>query len=323
MRLGEIKQILDKVLNEDKNIILINEPLNGGYTYRIAKYGSIIESLEILSKLAWNQLDYTPIQVIRDNYHIDQQEVQITQDEFNQLNSYISSLNEKIPLFMSILDTMVEKQDEQIINIKLTNKINKLDDLTKINTRLDDILKRYNADGQFEFKGFDKGTNWYVILATGVLSYRFLIAGLDIAQKYFDTRKSYFESEKAKLDLKAALDKEEITDEDLKGYKERRLSSLIKGEVESAIEKIGVGTNSKNELTLKIIQATTKLIKELDEEGTEFHLSLNPPEYAEEYMGSLTIDYSKMPVLNNGEKDEKLKQISQKEVYIKEIIDES
>ena len=197
---------------------------------------------------------------------------------------------------------------EQTINIKLSESIHDLDGLTRANERLSKILDLYNVDGQFDFKGFDRGSEWYVIAAAGVLSYRFLIAGLDIAQKYFETRKSYFESEQAKLDLQAALDKDDVTKTEMENYQKKRMEVLIKDEVAKAVKEIGIGSNNNNELTTKIIKATTKLIKELDEEGAEFHLSLNPPEYANEYMGTVTIDYSKMPVLKE-KKQEEAKQI--------------
>ena len=55
-------------------------------------------------------------------------------------------------------------------------------------------------------------------------------------------------------------------------------------------------TNGKTreELEFQLINATKDLVKELGE-GTEFHLSLNPPPYAKEEGGMLKIDYSKMP----------------------------
>ncbi len=323
MRLGETRNILWGVLTEDNKILLEHEPIFGGQAQIVKNYGPVMVALELMSELSWNKTDYAPIEAIRNEYNVQLEEVQLPQDKFNKLNAYISSLNATLPVYVSILETMVKDQDQHTINIKLPESIKKLDDLTATNKRLSKILELYNADGQFEFKGFDKGTDWYVIVATGVLSYRFFIAGLDIAQKYFDTRKSYFESESAKLDLRAALNKEDVTDTDLDNYKNRKMSILIGDEVKKAIEKIGIGSNNKNELTTKIIKATESLIKELDEEGTEFHLSLNPPEYVSEYMGSLIIDYSKIPVLNNGKKDEKVKQIDQAKGVTKEETDEN
>ena len=46
----------------------------------------------------------------------------------------------------------------------------------------------------------------------------------------------------------------------------------------------------------KLVKATTKLVEILGE-GTEFHLSLNPPEYVSEQAGQLVIDYKKIEAL--------------------------
>lgn len=53
---------------------------------------------------------------------------------------------------------------------------------------------------------------------------------------------------------------------------------------------------TSDSLQTKLVNATTQLIKELGE-GTEFHLSLNPPAYAKEQAGQLVIDYKKMETL--------------------------
>jgi hypothetical protein len=42
-----------------------------------------------------------------------------------------------------------------------------------------------------------------------------------------------------------------------------------------------------------LVIATKKLVEALGD-GAEFHLSLNPPEYAKEQSGQLTIDYTKI-----------------------------
>jgi len=307
MRLGEIRNILWEVLEENNKITIEHEPIYDGQAYRVKDYRKLMLALNVLAEQSWNDVNYKEIESIKEEYGMEDDIIELPKDKFNQLNSYVSSLNSKLPFYVSILETMVDEQEKHAINIKLSESIKDIGGLTEANKRLNKILNLYNADGQFDFKGFDSGTSWYVVVATGVLSYRFFIAGLDIAQKYFDMKKSYFESGKAKLDLQAASEKETIDKADLESYQKRRLQLLIEDEVKKSIEKIGIGTNDKNELTIKIIKATGQLVKELDEEGTEFHLSLDPPEYASEYMGSLVIDYSKIPTLNG--KKEEIKQI--------------
>jgi hypothetical protein len=52
-----------------------------------------------------------------------------------------------MPLYYSILETMVSKQDETMINIKLPNmKIESLSDLNDFNKRVDKILKSFSID---------------------------------------------------------------------------------------------------------------------------------------------------------------------------------
>ena len=84
----------------------------------------------------------------------------MTQEQYSQLKSYVAAVNEKLPFYIAILETMVEDQDEKTINVKLSGKEDSLDDLSKTNKRLGQIFTLYNVDGQFEFKGFDKGSEW-------------------------------------------------------------------------------------------------------------------------------------------------------------------
>lgn len=81
------------------------------------------------------------------------------------------------------------------------------------------------------------------------------------------------------------------------------LSKKAYGVVDEIKETKGESRESAHN---KLLMATKELIKELGD-GVEFHLSLNPPEYAEETAGSLTIDYKKMPAI---ETKKELKQIA-------------
>lgn len=295
MRLGETKQILDRVISQNSTIELKKEAQYGGQAQRIDNYADIISALEVVSGQKWSGFEESTLDMFQET-HPKVKSTVLPQDEFNKLQSMINAANQKLPIFYSILETMVEPQNEQTINIKLPSEIRSLDDLSKENKKIQDVLKLYNVDGQFDFQQFDRGTDWYVVVAAGVLSYKFLIAGLDIAQKYFETRKAYSESKTAELDYRAAVEKDDVTKQEIKEFTDRKLKLLIEDEVKRAIEKIGIGTNDKNELCVKLVKATTALIKELDE-GTEFHLSLNPPTYADEIEGRITIDYTQIKPL--------------------------
>lgn len=315
MRLGEQKNIIDRVINDDNQIVIDHSPLYGGQAQKISNFGEVLDALEILSELEWNTQDYSQVEALIEKYG-KTRAAQIESAEFNSLNSYISTLNQELPFYYSILETMVGEQDEKTINIKLpTRGVSSLKELATLNNRLDKILKQFNVDGQFEFHGFDRGSDWYVVVATGVLSPAFLLACLEIAKAFFETREAYYNSEKARLDYKASLKKgEQESEDDFKDYTEKRKELELENSVHKAVDQMGTGSSGKSpeELKTQLIKATTELVKEL-EKGTEFHLSLNPPSYAEDHNSGYSIDYQKVrditrteedtPALESGEKE--------------------
>lgn len=309
MRLGEIKANLEKVLNDDNKIFVNAEAIFGGQAFVVKNFWDIAKALEILFDQKWNEADPIAVKKIIGE-HENGTEVQLPAAEFNQLNAYINSLNTKINIYYSILDTMVEDQEEQIINIKLPeNKAYSLNDLAELNKRLDKMLKKFSVDGQFEFKGFDKGSEWYEIYTNGFLSYTFIIGCLKIAREYLETKTTYYNSEMARLDYEASLKKaDEFTQKGFEEYMNRRLELKIEKGIKNMIEKIGkTNGHAGPELQTKLISATKDLIKEIGG-GVEFHLSLNPPEYVRDQGGSLEIDYKSIRELNVLE-DRKPKQL--------------
>lgn len=297
MRLGEIKQNIDKVLIANKTIQLKSDAVYGGQAYKINNYSDVIIVLEHVASLSWSGVNIDAIDEIITQYPKNNI-VELPQSQFNKLTSFINTVNQKIPLYYSILETMVEKQDELTINIKLPEKIKNLNDINIANKRLEDVLKLYNIDGQFEFVGFDKGSEWYVLVAKGVLSYQFIVSCLKIAQEYLKTKAEYFKSEEARISYEASLKEDEKnSDSGFEKYKESWLKLFTEKEIEKVIDKINKKNgHTKEELQVKLVNATTKLVKELGE-GTEFHLSLNPPEYVSEQAGQIVIDYKKIEAL--------------------------
>lgn len=314
MRLGEIKQILDNIIDENNNIIVENESIFSGQAYIIDDYINLVEALNILSEQEWNDYDFSSISSIIKRHPPRRTRQQLTQEEYEQLSSYISLVNQKLPYFYSILESVVEDQDEKVINIKLPDKIDTLSKLSEANKRLEKIFKIFSIDGQFELEGFDKGTEWYVMCTMGYLSYLAMIKGLEIAKKYFETRESYFKSKKAELDYKASLkNNSDFSSEGLEAYCNRRLELDVELEVQDASEKISETNGmTPQELQTHIIQGVKEIVKELTK-GTEFHLSLNPPEYVGGDIGSLNIDYSKVRQIR-AEEAKKLGTDKQKEL---------
>jgi hypothetical protein len=298
MRIGETKNIIKAVLNEQNKIALKQTTTYGGQAYQIANYGEIIEALNLLSEQSWNDTSYAEVEKIKNKYGVHETATIETAD-FNQLNAYINAINAKVTLYYSVLESFVEDQDEKTINIRLPEDITTLAKLSETNKRIENVLKLFNVDGQFEFLGFDKGTEWYILVAKGILSYNFILGCLKIAQEYFKTKTEYFTSEKARISYKASLkENEEFSETGFNGHKDKWLKIFVEEQVKKVISEINqTNGHSSSELQTKLVMATTALIKELDK-GTEFHLSLNPPEYAKEQGGELRIDYKQLRELN-------------------------
>lgn len=309
MRIGETKNIIKRVIDDNNMIQINNEVVYGGQAHQVNNFADLVEALDILSNQKWNDADFAPVQQIISAHERLSKQVILTVDEFNQLNSYIGTINPKIPLYYLTLDSLAEEQDEKTINIKLPPDIKSFEDLIEITKKLENTLKLFNVDGQFEFKGFDKGTEWYVVVAQGILSYNAIIACLKITQEFFKARTEYFKSEEARISYEASLrDSEKDPPKDgFEKYKEKWLKIFIENAVKKAIEDTGLNGHTKEELHTKLIKATTKLVEELGE-GTEFHLSLNPPPYVAEEGGELRIDYKKIKE-SNPKKEEEVKSL--------------
>ena len=129
-----------------------------------------------------------------------------------------------------------------------------------------------------------------------------MIACLKVAQEMMKFRAEYFKSEEARIGFEISKkNNDKLTK---KGYEKEWLKIYLDGKIQRVIEKMGE-TNGATvpELHSKLIKGTTALVKELGV-GTEFHLSLNPPEYAKEEAGRLVIDYKKIQEIRAGEKKE-------------------
>jgi hypothetical protein len=297
MRLGEIKNIIKACLNDNDQIHILNEAQYGGQAQLVQNYQEIIAALDVLHDQSWNDLDYAPIEEIKEQHDVTTNPVLLSQEEFNKVNSYVSAVNQKLPVFIGLLETMVEEQDPQIINIKLPEKIKSIEDLQKFNKRLIEIFKRFNLAGEFEFKGLDKGTSWYEILITAPLLYAYFIACLKLASSVLNLKKTYYDGEIARLTYEAMKEKakeEKSKEEWVEIIMEKQIENGIDTAINEVKERNG---KTPEELKTLLVNATKELVKELGE-GTEFHLSFNPPEFAKETNGALEIDYKKMPKIN-------------------------
>lgn len=309
MRIGKQKQVLEAAIGESSQLQLTHEAIFGGQAYLVGNFDVVAPFIDSIKDSTWHDGNFETIQDIMSSHDHASPIVQLSQAEFNQLNNYLSAVNTKLPVFQEILKEFSYEQSEQVINIKLPERVDSLDDLSELSKRLSTLFKQFNIDGQVEFVGFDRGTSWIIVIAAGVATHQFILAGLDIAKRFFEAREAYFKSETARVDYEVAAKKEEgVTEEEYREFVEERLERLVKEQVKEAVEKIDFGTRNQNETITNVLGAVKKLITEIDEQGTEFHLSLNPPSFADEKNGSVTIDYSKLP-----SKDKKTKALKAKE----------
>lgn len=311
MRLGEIKQIIDKVLDDNNQIVIKHNAVYGGQAYHINNFSELVDAYDIINPLAWNDVDDTQLEPIIDKYRDISNPVLLEQAEFNTLNSYISAVNQKILYYYSVLEEMVEDQDEQAINIKLPDQIDTFDGLSSLNNRLQKTLAFFNVDGEFRFQCFDKGSDWYVVVTQGLLSSAFLISCLKIAQEILKFRTEYFKSEEARISYEVAKSTSESLN--LDKFQGDWIDKYLSEKVKAVIDEIGERNGaSEAELQTKLIKGVTTLIKEFDE-GVEFHLSLNPPNFVNKTNGSLKIDYQKVRQIRT-EEAERLKKGKTKEL---------
>ncbi|MFA6603387.1 MAG: hypothetical protein WCT10_00930 [Patescibacteria group bacterium] len=308
MRLGELRKIIKEVVSDVGVITLKSRAVYGGQASEVENFVEISTALEKFISMSWNKLPSESVAKVLEAHKTAANPVLLPQDEFSFLKSYVDQLNKTAPLFYAMLTDAVEDQAAQIINVLLPKTTANLDELTAFNTKLGATLKKFNVDGEFTFAGFDRGTNWYAILAAGTLTYQYFLGCLDGAIKYLETKKAYYESKSAELNYKAslaALEKEkEFTEKGLIKYIDNLLDLELKERIKNIINDIKELNGRANaELHTQLVIATKDLVAILGD-GAEFHLSLNPPSYATEQGGQLQIDYKKIHALNTAETPE-------------------
>lgn len=298
MRLREIKSKLEDLLVD--NQIVIQETANfSGYGHKIDDSKNLFNALELLSKQSWNSADFSPIESIISAHNARvNKTITLDQNEFSQLNSYVTTLNQKLPFFMGVIDSVIDDQSPHDINIKLSDEIKTPKQLQELVTKIEELSKISNIDkGSLEFAGFDKGSDWIILTAIGPATYALVMSGLKLAQEYFKTMKEYNNSKEAKLSYKTALaqgkTKQEFTQEGLEEFQNKLLKiQLSEGVDEIAIEMEQFNGFTENEIKTKLKKTTDCLIK-IIEDNNEVHISMNAPkEISESSTGEISIDYS-------------------------------
>lgn len=296
MRLGELKKILDNVVDDTNKIVIESKQLYGGHMYKISNYSALITALDAIKTQSWIDFSSEIVEILNLKISKNKSEVELSPTDYNSLMQFVNNINNKLPLFYGILDGIVDEQEEQIINIKLPTKEDfSLKKLSDINSRLDKLFKEINIDGEYSFKGFDIGTSWYKVLIIGALTYKFFISALKIAQEFYNAEKAFYESGEAKIHYQAALlhlkqEQGKINDNDIKEYAKQVVSVRIENTIEEIVKELPTNGQTENEVITKMSKTIAAITAEMNN-GLEFHLSLNPPEYAEEDGEKISIDY--------------------------------
>ncbi len=298
MRLREIKKYLEDALVD--NQIVIDEATSfSGYGHQINDSRRLFGILELLEKQTWNTEDFSPIAniVAAHNTRINKTTT-LDQNEYSQLNSYVTALNQKLPYFLGIIDSIIEEQSPHDINIRLSDGIQTPKQLQDLVAQIEDLSKVSNLDkGSLQFSGFDKGSDWIILTALGSGTYALIMSGLKLAQEYFKTKKDFYNSKDAKLSYKTSLaqnsPEKEFTQEGLEDFQKKRLEiQLDEGIDEITLEMKQFNGFTESEVRTKLKKTTDCLIKIIDN-NNEIHISLNAPkEITESSTGQISINYS-------------------------------
>lgn len=303
MRLLEVKQKLDSLLNGTIIQVEIEQKFSG-YAQTILKSETLFTVLEFLSHQDWNDADFSPIQAIIDKYNaLKNTQIVIEQGEYQQLTSYVNELNNKLPIFIGIIDSITEEQSPEDINIKLGQSIDTPEKLATLVEQITDLKKFSNIDGNsLKFSGFDKGTDWIVVSASTSLGYAFIMACLKLAQQYLKTKEQYHKTEEAKLNYQAALrgqKDQKYTDAGFEKYMEDYNAILLENGAKEIADSISSSNgHAGSEIEQKATKTTESLINIIGD-GNEVHLSLSTPkEITETTTGLVKMDYSYLTDLN-------------------------
>lgn len=311
MRLWEKRLIIWKVVNEGQVMQINAVNIYWWQWRRVTNFVQLSKAIWVLleeERLKW---DYENILNLIDEFS-GKDTIEIDAKKYAELTWFINIVNPKLPIYLSILESVVPDQEAQVINIKLPDDwLESFKSLAEYNKRLDKVLWLFNVDWQFEFKWVERWSVWYEVITNWEGSFAAILIWIKVIKEIFSTAKEYYTSRKAKLDYQASLKNvEDYTEAKFSSYTTRRIALEIEHLVKDEIKLVWLeSSKAPKELQNQLIKATNALLKEV-EEGSEFHLSLNPPAYAEELEDKLEVDYEKFQELSIWMK--KVKSITQK-----------
>ena len=328
MRLGVLKKIIDEAKDDNFQLRFEAENVFSGHFYHIREYSTLITALEALADQPWLKTNTEILKDITEEYGKTATEVHISEEHFGELSQIVNEINQTLPVFYGILATLVDKQDEHIVNIKIpADSISDLDDLSQFNKELEEvfkfIVKHKGLGGDIEFKGFDTGSFWYEILITGgPIVYFALMGVIKIAKEMLQLQKAWYKNQEIRLSLEAKKRKQAeegkpskpVTDDEIKHHVNEMVEIKIEEQVAQLIANLSESPNSSEEMKISITMGLHKLIA-LIEKGTEIHPSLNPPKFIkQDDEQRFEIDYERLKkILAKKEKPPQIENKSDKD----------
>jgi hypothetical protein len=310
LRIGRLNQILQQVIDEQKNIVVKATSVYAGQAYDITNYGEI--RLAISSLAEKNLITFTneTVKTLFDEY-TDTDELQVDSATYTQLTQVVQNINTVLPNLLKVIENFSPKQEENIINVKLPDGMTSIKDLNEYNSRIEKIFTRFKISKKdIKIVGFDNGSEWYQILLENVhWVLPWVISCIDLALHVIEFKRKKEKDPETNIQIITINNyyksgkKDEVARDD---YIENLATEETKREIDERIEQMGApGGHEPAESATMLVKATKELVKEF-EAGTQFHLSLNPPEYIKNQYNdaSFTIDYSSIPKVEQAEEEE-------------------
>lgn len=299
MRLREVKKRIEEISVDGKISVSLKQSL--GNFYLISNSSKLFSLLQFLSEQKWNTADLTYVQsIVESKNALDNEEIMLDNNQYNQLNAYVNKLNEELPIFYGLVDSLSDDQNEFDINIKLSDKIKTVDDIKVLMEKIEKLEKFIDLDGKkLEFAGFDNGSSWVVFTASCGAVYGFIMACTKLAQEIFKMQEQYYKKKEARIHYRLTLkENEKESDAGLKKYCERYCEEYLEQESKEIADEIGTYNGApKNEIEEKAKNAT-KCLVEIIGNGNEVHVSLNGNQViGETKSGNVQMDYKDLKQL--------------------------
>lgn len=256
------------------------------------------KSISMVNELSINKVFEKKTKIILDKYDYMlttvKEEVLMDLGTYGDFERKMKELHDIILEFKSTLDNIVAPESENVINFKLPNDIENIEQFNKFVKDLNDSMKFcQRVRIQPKFVGLDTGSSWiqFVVDSYPLLLFIFtlLVGFLKTAKLYLETEKLWnerIEREKAKKVSKEKIQYlEDLKKEELEEYKieEDRIiresiekTGLIKLFIHSS-NKVKKDLGELNEFVNAVDISMRKMV-ELLSRGMEIHPAIKAPE---------------------------------------------